>query len=166
MTAFMDYAIFNTDVVFKSAASSVISLEVLGVVGMLEFEDGSVVSFRLGTPQQVLVPADGDVDGDGDVDVTVTFLLDAEFTNRFAHAERAGYALSGGFGRTRVVSIAGDTLVNRRFGPALEQLCAPRVGGAEIPITCFTSGETVTHEYQPTGFNEPRILGSIDLAGP
>jgi hypothetical protein len=166
MIATMDYAIFNTDVVFRSAASSVVALEVLGVDGMLTFEDGTMVPFRLGTPQQVTVPVGGDVDGDGDVDVSVTFFLDAEFTNEFAHAERAGYALSGGFGRTRVVSVAGDVLVNRRFGPALEQLCAPRVGGQEIPITCFTSGETTTHEYRPSGFNEPRILGGIDLATP
>ena len=152
--------------VFRRAASSVSAIEVLGVDGVLTFENGTMVPFRLGTPQQVTVPADGDVDGDGDVDVSVTFFLDAEFTNEFAHAERAGYALSGGFGRTRVVSVAGDVLVNRRFGPALEQLCAPRVGGQEIPITCFTSGETTTHEYRPSGFNEPRILGGIDLATP
>lgn len=164
MTATMEYELFNTDVVFRSAAASVVSLEVYGVDATLWFEDGSSLPFRIGERTTVRVPAGGDVDGDGDVDVSVTFELDSAFTNEFEHAERAGYALSGGRARTRVVSVAGDVLANRRVGPAFEQLCAPRVGGAEIPITCFTSGESTTYGYRPTGFNVPRIEGAIDLA--
>lgn len=165
MTATMEYALLNADVVFRSAAASVVSLEVLGVDGVLTFEDGTAVPFRLGTPTLITVPANGDVDGDGDVDVTVSLSLDSAFENQYEHAERAGYALSGGLARTRVVSVAGDVLANRRVGPAFEQLCAPRVAGEEIPITCFTSGEATTYAYRPTAFGEARIVGAIDLSG-
>jgi hypothetical protein len=84
----------------------------------------------------------------------------------FGHAERAGYALSGGLARTRVVNLSGDVLANRGLGPVFEQLCAPRVGGEEIPITCFTSGDTTTETYAPTGFSQPWIRGGLDLTGP
>ena len=119
--------------------------------------------FRLGTPTVINVPRRGDVDGDGDVDVSIDLELVAEFTNEFGHVERAGYAITGGFGHARVTSVAGDVLLNRRYGPVFDQLCAPRVGGQEIPITCFTSGDTETFDYAPTGFGRPALIGALDL---
>ena len=166
MIATMNYELFNNDVVFYSEAEAVVSLEVLGVDGTLIFENGGLRRFRVGTPQTIVVPAGGDVDHDGNVDVSISFTLDAQFTNEFAHAERAGYALSGGLAQVRVVSLAGDVLTNRRVGPAFEQLCSQRVGGTEIPITCLTSGETTTTSYSPGGFSQPYIVGAIDLVAP
>jgi hypothetical protein len=92
--------------------------------------------------------------------------LDASFVHDFSHTEQVGYALSGGLARVRVVSLAGDVLANRRVGPAFEQLCAPRVGGTEIPISCLTTGGESTVTYSPTGFSDAFILGSLDLTGP
>jgi hypothetical protein len=166
MVGQMDYELFNNDVFFQSEAESVPSLEVLGVNGTLYFENGGRRTFRVGTPTEITVPARGDVDGDGDVDVFIAFDLDASFTHNFSHAERAGYALSGGLARVRVVSVSGEVLMNRRVGPAFEQLCAPRVGGTEIPISCFTTGESTSNTYQATGFSEESILGALDLSAP
>ncbi len=166
MTATLDYTIMASDVVYRSESAAVFDLEVHGVDAVLTLEGGTMVPFRLGVPTQVAVPADADRDGDGDVDVSVELFLDATFTDRFSHAERAGYAISAAFGRFRLKSVAGDTLANRRVGPAFEYLCAPRVAGAEIPITCFTSGEEEVFQYRPTGFVVPSILGSLDLAAP
>ncbi len=166
MTATLDYTIMASDVVYRSESAAVFDLEVHGVDAVLTLEGGTLVPFRLGVPAQVAVPADADRDGDGDVEVSVELFLDATFTDRFAHAERAGYAISAAFGRFRLTSVAGDVLANRRVGPAFEYLCAPRVAGAEIPITCFTSGEEEVFQYRPTGFVVPSILGSLDLAAP
>jgi hypothetical protein len=166
MFATFDYTIFASDVVYRSESASVVTLDVRGIDAYVAFENGSISSFRLGEPATITAPRNGDRDGDGDVDVSIDLRLDAVFENTFEHAERAGYAVSGGFGSVRVTSITGDLLANKGFGPAYEYLCAPRIGGEQIPITCFTSGDTEVFSYEPGGFNSPAILGALDLAGP
>jgi hypothetical protein len=48
----------------------------------------------------------------------------------------------------------------------LDHQCATRIGDAQIPITCFTSGGTDLIDYAPSAFSVPLIVGAVDLAGP
>jgi hypothetical protein len=166
MYATLDYTIFTSEVFVSAASEEVMDLEVHGVDAILAFENGATRTFRVGTPATIQVPANGDQDGDGDVDVSIEFVLDASYHNTSSHTERSGYRVTTGFGRASVTAIDGTDLLLRRFGPMLDHQCATRIGGAQIPITCFTSGGTDLIDYAPSAFSVPLIVGAADLAGP
>lgn len=161
-----DYVLMQTYVGFYSDSSWVFDLEVHGVDALVTFENGATATFRLGGTTSLVAPAGGDVDGDGDVDVDISLSLASTFTDRWVHEARAGYAYTGGFGRFRVESVAGDLLAQRQVGPALEHACAPKVAGVAVPLTCLTSSGSETYRYDPTSFNRPAILGALDLSAP
>lgn len=154
------YTILHQDMTTTIAQSvdPVFSLD--GMLGRITYEDGSVELFDLGAgTADLTLPANADLDGDGDVDVAIALVPEA----RVNTAYRQAYAIAYAYEQYAISLTAYDSLHgvsnSASMGPIWESSCED-----EGALGCFSGDETTTYDVSVSGWNEPVIIGAIDIA--
>ncbi|MCB9680665.1 MAG: cadherin domain-containing protein [Alphaproteobacteria bacterium] len=130
-----------------------LGLDLQGVVGTITWEgDVAGPSFVVGTPTSVTPPANADLDGDGKVDMSISFALMSELTNRSRFTLTIGKSVQGGKLRFRIRD---------------DDNVGPWVGTDDFVFQAsadYVQPVDDTTTFDVGGFNEPIVIGAIDLA--